>query len=104
MTNEKLQNFFEENDFNVYLFKEDNIQCGEIERWTDGGVDMIILLRPFEAKEFTKYVDDFDADEEIDLHRQGKLYKRNFTIRRSLEDFTDFHNDLKKVSNELETL
>jgi len=98
----KLIDFLEEEGFNVHLFEEDGMQCGEIEKWTNGGVDMIISLTPFGKREFIKYVDDFDVDEQIDLHREGGGdYKRHFTIRESLEDFEDFHEGLKDVKSRL---
>jgi hypothetical protein len=97
MKAKQLQKFFEENGFNVYLTKQDNVQCAEIEKWTNGGVDMIIWLRPFTIKEFENYVNDFSVDEEIDLYRQDQQYKNVFTISQSLEDFTDFHNHLKEI-------
>lgn len=104
MTIKKLQKFFEEQGFEVYLTKQDNVQCAEIEKWTDGGVDMVIWLNPFTKKEFIDYVNDFDVDYEIDLHRQGEDYRANFTISQSLKDFTDFHNGLKEVAEKLNEL
>lgn len=102
MKTKKLQKFFEDNGFIVYLCEQDGVQCAEIEKWTNGGVDMIIWLNPFTVKEFKSYVDDFDVDEEIDLHRQEQLYKNNFTIAQSLKDFTDFKNDLEELVLKLE--
>jgi flagellar basal body rod protein FlgC len=101
MTIKKLQEFFENNDFNVHLTKQDGVQCAEVEKWTDGGVDMVIWLSPFTAEEFKGYVKDFDVDEQIDLYRQDKLYKANFTITESVEDFTNFHNHLKEIAEKL---
>lgn len=97
----KLNNFFEENNFNVSLFKEENIKCAELETWTNGGVNMIIYLKPFTIKEFEEYVNDFDVDEEIELHRESQKYKNDFTIRESLTDFEEFHNRLKDVLSKL---
>lgn len=97
MKTNKLQDFFEEQGFIVHLDEQDGVQCAEIEKWTDGGVDMIICLQPFNKEEFLQYVEDFDVDENIDLHRQGKDYKKAFTITESVKDFTDFHNHLKEV-------
>ncbi len=97
MTTKKLQEFFEKEDFQVHLLKEGKVQCAEVEKWTDGGVDMIIFLRPFNVEKFKEWVNDFDIDEEIDLHRQGQDYKNAFKISESVKDFTDFHNHLKEV-------
>ena len=103
MKTKKLQNFFEKEDFNVYLTKQDNVQCAEVEKWTDGGVDMIIWLNPFTVKEFEIYVNDFDVDEQIDNYRQGEQYKAAFTISKSLKDFTNFHDHLKEIVEKLKT-
>jgi len=101
MKTQELKKFFEENDFNVFLSKQDGKQCAEVEKWTDGGVDMIIWLNPFTVEEFKSYVNDFDVDEEIEMHRQMKDYKQAFTISQSLEDFTNFHNHLKAIAEKL---
>lgn len=97
MTTKKLKKFFEDNDFNVHLFKQDGVQCAEVETWTDGGVNMIMCLQPFNVEEFKSYVNDFDIDEQIELHRQGQDYKNAFSIRESLEDFENYHNRLKDI-------
>ena len=104
LTTSKLKKFFEDKGFNVSLQKEGKRKYAELEKWTDGGVDMIIYLEPFTVERFKEWVDDFDIDEEIDLHRQDKRYKNDFTITRSVEDFTDFHNGLKEVMGDLYTL
>ena len=101
MTTDQLTDFFEENGFNVYQFEQDGQQCAEVEKWTDGGVDMIITLIPFIKDEFISYVDDFDIDEKIDFYRNDKSYKNTFTIRQSLKDFTEFNNMLKRVVEKL---
>jgi hypothetical protein len=102
MTTENLKNFFEEKDFNVHLTEQDNVQCAEVETWTNGGVNMIMWLNPFTVEEFTQRVNDFDVDEEIELHRQGQDYKNAFTIRESLKDFENYHNRLKDVLSDLQ--
>ncbi|HMW10683.1 MAG TPA: hypothetical protein PJ987_09580 [Bacteroidia bacterium] len=99
---EVLKNFFEEQGFNVHLFEQENQQCAEVEKWTDGGVDMIFVLMPFTSEKFIERVNNFDIDEEIDLHRQDPLYKSNFTISESLKDFKNFHGDLKQVVKKLQ--
>ena len=101
MTTENLKNFFEEKDFNVYLTEQDGNQCAEVETWTNGGVNMILWLNPFTVEEFKGWVNDFDVDEEIDLHRQGQDYKNAFSIKESVKDFEDFHSRLKDVLSEL---
>ena len=101
MTSNKLRDFFENEAFLVHPFEQDGQQCAEVEKWTDGGVDMIITLIPFTKDEFISYVDDFDIDEEIDVYRKDEQYKAVFTIRQSLADFTDFHDMLKEVSEKL---
>ena len=101
MTSNKLRDFFENEDFLVHPFEQDGQQCAEVEKWTDGGVDMIITLIPFTKDEFISYVDDFDIDEEIDFHRQDKQYKAVFTISQSMADFTEFHDMLKEVAEKL---
>ena len=101
-TTEILKNFFEEKDFNVHLTEQDGNQCAEVETWTNGGVNMILWLNPFTVEEFKERVNNFDVDEEIELHRQGQNYKNAFTIRESVEDFEDFHIRLKDVLSELQ--
>lgn len=102
MKTEELKEFFEEQGFQVHLTEQDNQQCAEIEMWTDGGVDMIIWLMPFNIEQFKEYVNDFDIDNEIDLHRQADDYKKAFTVKESLKDFTKYHNHLKKVTKLLD--
>ena len=81
----------------------------EIETWTEGGVDMIHTIYFFDnyqdiynktevKKELDRLYENFDIDEEIDLYRQDKKYKNDFTIRESLEDFEKYHNRLKDLS------
>ena len=101
MTSNKLRDFFENEDFLVHPFEQYGQQCAEVEKWTDGGVDMIITLIPFTKDEFISYVDDFDIDEKIDFYRNDKSYKNTFTIRQSLKDFTEFNNMLKRVVEKL---
>lgn len=92
-----LQDFLERNDFNVHFFEQDGEKCAEIEKWTDGGVDIILLLRPFTFEEFKKAVDEFDINDEIRINMQNKLYSESFTYTESVADFTAFHNDLKEI-------
>jgi hypothetical protein len=101
---QKLSDFFEENEFRVFPFEQDDMNCAEVEKWTDGGVDMVITLMPFTKEEFIDYVNYFDVDDEIDMHRQDQLYKNAFTISDSVKDFTDFQNHLKEIVEKLNIL
>ena len=101
MTPDKLKDFFEKEDFLVHPFEQDGQQCAEVEKWTNGGVDMIITLIPFAADEFISYVDNFSVDEEVDEYRQDNMYRKAFTIQQSLEDFTNFYEIIKEVSEKL---
>ena len=104
MTTKELTGFFEDNGFNVHLFKQDKVQVAELEIWTTGGVDMIIYLNPFTKEEFISYVDDFDVDEQIMTFRQDKRYCADFTLRQSVHDFEEFESLLKSIVGELNNL
>lgn len=80
-----------------------------LEQWTNGGVDMIIEIEMEEGKdlitELERYIDNFDIDDEIELYRENKDYRANFTIRQSVEDFEEWETyirncikDLKEIS------
>ncbi len=97
MKTRQLKKFFEDNGFNVSLYKQEGKQRAEIESWTDGGVDMIINLNPFTVEEFKDFVNNFDIDDEIDLHRQDKRYKKVFRISQSVEDFTRYADVLDEL-------
>lgn len=104
MKTEKLQAFFEENDFMVHLFEQENMQCAELESWTNKGVNMIIQLMPFVEESFFDYVEGFDVDDEIDSHRQDEKYKKDFSLGVSLDDFNAYANHLDRVVKKLEEL
>lgn len=75
----------------------------ELETWTDGGVNMIIYIKKDNCIDsFIEYVDDFDIDYEIDLHRESDTYRHVFTIRQSLTDFETYHEWLKNIVNIIE--
>ena len=101
---EKLQQFFSDEEFIVHLLKQDGKQCAEVEKWTNGGVDMNITLVPFKKEKFIEYVENFDVDEEIDNHRQDKRYKDAFKISESVTDFTDFQTMLEEVAEKLNNI
>jgi len=83
-------------------------ECGdgsyELETWTKGGVNMIIHISATDEaviEEFCDYADNFDVEEEIDLHRQCESYKNVFTIRMSLADFEAFEKRLEDIADKL---
>lgn len=89
--------------FTVHEGKDDI----ELETWTEGGVNMIIILDDQERsffEQFKKYVEEFDIDEQIDLHREDDKYRNAFTVRNSLNDFEDFAEWLKTALTSLETV
>lgn len=86
----------------------ENDEYIELEMWTNKGVDMLIYIEQdkFESvlSGIKEYIDDFDIDEEIDIHRLDENYKSNFTIKESLEDFELYIKTLKSICKELESL
>lgn len=77
----------------------------EMETWTNKGVNMIVDIEKDGnslLEQLKDYVDNFDIDYEIDLHREDERYRNDFTIEESLEDFKDYINYLKSLINELE--
>ena len=91
-----------EDHFNVH-----ELETGvELEEWTDGGVNMFIDLSEDNNKsylqQFKEYIDNFDIDEEIEIHRQDEQYKNDFTIRESVEDFESYHRWLNEVYSTIE--
>ena len=89
-----------EKHFNVY--KDNNFEY-ELEAWTGGGVDMFITISSSKniVDELEEYLDKFDIDTEIDLYRQDKDYKNNFTITESLKDFEDWVSFIKDIIEDL---
>ena len=90
-----LIDILEDNGFNVHLSEYDN--GAEIQIYTDGGVDMWFCVSNFKKEEVIEAFNSFDIDTEIDLHRQSEDYKKCFSIKESVKDFTKFNNFLKKV-------
>lgn len=97
--------------YNTTIGNENGADCYiDIEKWTNGGVDMIQTIDcredfsdlyninkiAYKLKELAKQ---FDIDEEIDLYRENENYKNNFTIKESLNDFEQYKNDLEDLSN-----
>lgn len=89
-------------------------ECGfELENWTDGGVDMPIVMdlrlcrsNPYDPADILmvlqNFAENFDIDDEIKVHREGKDYKMVFSISESVEDFTDWLEGFEKMVNAVE--
>ena len=90
-----------EEDFNIYQ-NENEL---ELETWTNGGVNMFMCFNKNKniIEQFEEYINNFDIDEEIDIHRQGEDYKRAFTISESVDDFRDYIEWLKDILSKLES-
>ena len=78
----------------------------ELESWTDGGVDMLISIDKTSdnnlLEQLERFVENFDIDEEIDIHREDENYKRNFTIRESINDFENWVDYIEECISKLE--
>lgn len=78
----------------------------ELESWTDGGVDMFITIEKDNSNNLLEqlrlFVENFDIDEEIDIHRQDTDYRRNFTIRESINDFENWVDYIRDCISKLE--
>lgn len=78
----------------------------ELESYTDGGVDMFITIEKDNSNNLLEqlrlFVENFDIDEEIDIHRQDTDYRRNFTIRESINDFENLVDYIRDCIGKLE--
>ena len=78
----------------------------ELESWTDGGVNMFISIDKNSdnnlLEQLERFVENFDIDEEIDIHREDENYKRNFTIRESINDFENWVDYIEECISKLE--
>ena len=78
----------------------------ELESWTNGGINMFISIDKNSdnnlLEQLERFVENFDIDEEIDIHREDENYKRNFTIRESINDFENWVNYIEECISKLE--
>lgn len=88
-------------NFRLY---EDN-EYLSLETWTNGGVNMFIYISKTMSeslvKQFEHYINCFDIDEEIDLHRQDSRYRNAFRIVESVNDFSQYIKEMKSILKEL---
>ena len=96
------------------IYENGMISGMEIETWTNGGVDMIHTFYFCDdyqelydinnvEKQLQELAENFSIDDEIDMYRQDKNYKSNFTISQSLEDFTEYQKSLEELANNFTT-
>lgn len=78
----------------------------ELESWTNGGVNMFISIDKTSdnnlLEQLERFVENFDIDEEIDIHRQDTDYRRRFTIRESVRDFENWVDYIEECISKLE--
>lgn len=106
---ENIKKTFETFGYSIDIINENGMNNGiEIETWTDGGVDMIHTIYFFADyrniynvdivnREIQDMCDCFSIDDEIDIYRQDKNYKDNFSIKESLNDFEKYENRLNDL-------
>lgn len=96
------------------IYENGMISGMKIETWTNGGVDMIHTFYFCDdyqelydinnvEKQLQEIVENFSIDDEIDMYRQDKNYKSNFTISQSLDDFTEYQKNLEDLANNFTT-
>lgn len=100
MTNELFLNKIE-----TFFGVHNSTDVIELETWTSAGVNMFVVIHKDDKKtyadQFKERVENFDVDEEIELHRQDDRYKSAFSIRRSLEDFEGHQGWLNGIVDDL---
>jgi hypothetical protein len=106
---EKLENA----NISLFEYKEQNKLCGfELNTYTNCGVNQIIFVdfrdtnkSPKKAKDFKELflqrVESIDVDEEIETNRYNEQYRKDFTIRESLEDFDTWKEKLVEIAKNL---
>jgi hypothetical protein len=107
-TLKQIFDILENKNISIDNYKEGNKLCGyELNTYTDRGVNQIIFLdfrdggNPKKANDFiekfSSRINDIDIDDEIESNRQDKLYRANFSIRQSVEDFESWKEDLEEI-------
>ena len=96
-----------ERELLVELFNINESAYGlELESCTDGGVNMLIGIDKDSdydlLAQLEQFVENFDIDEEIDIHRQDTDYRRKFTIKESIRDFENWVDYIEECISKLE--
>jgi len=112
-TLQQILDIIEAKGISIDNYEENGKLCGyELDTYTAGGVNQIIFLdfrneqqdaenvNDF-IKEFNSYVRNIDIDEEIEINRQDKSYKDNFTLRQSLDDFEKWKSELTEIAKQI---
>lgn len=100
----------------IYEYEENYTLCGyELNTYTCLGVNQLLFLDFRDTKLdpknpesffyiFSSRIAEIDIDEEIDLHRESENYKKDFSIRESLEDFEGWKENLQEVAYKINAL
>ena len=92
--NKEIRAILENSGFKIH----ENGNEFDLETWTDCGVNMFVQVNKINiVTDFRCYVESFDVDEEIDLHRQTEAYRNAFTIRAAVNDFETFEAKLQGI-------
>ena len=102
--NEKEMKILEDNYLRVTYV--DNVNnTVEIEGFTYGGVCMIIYIDLYSRKSLEEqlydYVNSFNIDNDIEVHRMESDYRHMFSITESVKDFENWIVSIKKIIKEL---
>lgn len=108
-TLEDIFEIIEQADISIYGYTENGKLCGyELNTYTDAGTNEILFLDFRDEgkdaknasdfiKEFESYINHYTIDDRIDSNRQGEHYRKCFTLKESLKDFTKFDKKLRKL-------
>ena len=109
----KIIQTIEKAGISIHKYEEGKKLCGyELNTYTDGGLNQIVFIDfrqtdkdPKKAKDFKELfvqrMKDTDVDEEVELNRQNKQYRNDFTLRESLDDIQAWKDELLKLAESL---
>jgi len=112
-TIEQILTIIENEEINVYNYKEKGVLCGyELNTYTPCGVNEIIFLdfrsegksaiNPNDfIEEFENYMKHYTIDERIQNNMQNEKYREDFTLKQSLKDFEKWE---KRILNLIKKL
>ena len=109
----KIIQTIEKANISVHKYEEGKKLCGyELDTHTEGGLNQIVFVDfrqtnkdPKKAKDFKELfvqrIKDIDVDEEVELNRQNKQYRNDFTLRESLDDIEAWKERMLKLAESL---